>query len=679
MLKDFTPRLYQETILNTCVGKNTLVVLPTGLGKTAIAMMLAAQRLHMFPNSKIVFLAPTKPLAEQHLQSFRQNFDIADDKMALFTGDTSPAERAEQWNNINIVFATPQGIENDVLGSKISLKNVSLIIFDEAHRATGDYSYVFLAKHYQRQADFSKILALTASPGAEVLKIEEICKNLFIEAVEVRTDQDADVKPYVQETDITTIKLELPAGFKTIQQHLNNCVKSKLEEIKRYGLTKTISLVSKRELLGLQMDLQARLANGERDFETMKSLSLAAEAMKAHHALDLLETQCISALNEYFQKVFEEAKLGKSKAVKNLAEDNSFKTAFSLTQTLVANNIDHPKLAAARDICTKILAENKMAKIILFTQYRDTAVYVQKELEKASILSEVFVGQAKVKTTGLSQKKQIEMLAHFKDGMFSVLIATSVAEEGLDIPRVDSVIFYEPVPSAIRTIQRRGRTGRQEKGNVVMLIAKGTRDEAYSWSAKTKERAMNNILIGLKNTMMPTLPVQQKLVQDSTVIYADYREKSSGVVKELVEFGVDLKLEMLNTADYILSSRVAVEFKTAKDFVDSIVDGRLLDQLKSLKENYARPIVVVEGTEDLYALRNIHANAIRGMLATITINYGIPVLRTKDPKDTAAILAMIAKREQTENTSHFSPHASKKPITLKESQEYVISSLPAYA
>lgn len=676
MLRDFTPRLYQETILNTCVTKNTLVVLPTGLGKTAIAMMLTAQRLKTLPSSKIVFLAPTKPLAEQHLQSYSKTFQIDADRLALFTGDTSPAERAEQWNNVTVVFATPQGIENDVLSNKISLKQVSLLIFDEAHRATGDYSYVFLAKHYLRQADFPKVLALTASPGAETLKVEEICKNLAIEAVEVRTDQDADVKPYVQETEIRTIKLELPAGFKTVQAHLNNCIRAKLSEIKRYGLSKSVSLVSKRELLALQIDLQRRLSSGERDFETMKSLSLVAEAMKAHHALELLETQCIAALNEYFQKVFEEAKSGKSKAVKNLVEDNEFKTAFALTQSLVEKKIDHPKLAVAREIVTKALEENKTAKIILFTHYRDTAVHIKKELDAANVLSEIFVGQAKKKTTGLSQKQQIEMLDQFKDGLFNVLIATSVAEEGLDIPRVDSVIFYEPVPSAIRSIQRRGRTGRQEKGNVVMLVAKGTRDEAYSWSAKQKEKTMHNILIGLKHTLLQSIPVQQKLVQDSTIIFADYREKSSGVVKELVEFGVDLKLEMLNTADYVLSSRVAVEFKTTNDFVDSIVDGRLLAQLKALKENYARPLIIVEGTEDLYALRNIHANAIRGMLATITVSYGIPVLRTKDAKDTAALLAMIAKREQSEHPSSFSPHASKKPMTLKESQEYVVSSLP---
>jgi Fanconi anemia group M protein len=681
MLRDFTPRLYQETILSTCVEKNTLVVLPTGMGKTAVAMMLAAHRLKTYPTSKIVFLAPTKPLAEQHLQSFKKTFQIEEDKLALFTGDIPPEERIAQWQQVQIVFSTPQGLENDVIGSKISLENVSLMVFDEAHRASGDYSYVFIAKQYNRKAQFPKILALTASPGAELLKIEEVCKNLFIEAVEVRTDDDPDVKPYIQEVDVTWVKLDLPEEFRAIQRHLTDCIRSKLAEIKKYGLTKSIQFISKKDLLGLQAELRQRMTEGERDFSILRSISLTAEIIKVQHAIELLETQCVSSLKEYFTKVFEEAKAGKSKAVKNLVMDLNWKSAFILTQKAFELNIEHPKLAAAARLVENELAENRLAKLIIFTQYRDTAVRIKAELDKHKVLSEIFVGQAKKKDTGLSQKQQIEMLNQFKDGMFSVLIATSVAEEGLDIPRVDSVIFYEPIPSAIRSIQRRGRTGRQEKGKVMMLVAKGTRDEAFSWSARSKEKQMHKVLrdirsgIGekLKSQSQPTIA---SFVQEKVKLFADYREKGSGVVKELVELGVDVKLEMLKTADYILSSRCGVEFKTTEDFVQSIIDGRLLEQLKDLKRNFERPLLVVEGIEDIYSLRNIHPNAIRGMLATIAVSYGIPVLRTRDLQDTASLLLMIARREQSEDKRDFSPHGEKKPMTLKESQEYVVSALP---
>jgi Fanconi anemia group M protein len=256
----------------------------------------------------------------------------------------------------------------------------------------------------------------------------------------------------------------------------------------------------------------------------------------------------------------------------------------------------------------------------------------------------------------------------------------------LDIPRVDSVIFYEPIPSAIRTIQRRGRTGRQDKGKVVVLIAQNTRDEGYRWSAHHKEKKMHTVLQQMRSKLNTKFghvaPFQKFERQDikteerPALIFADYREKGTGVLKELSGLGASLKLEMLQVADYVLSPRCAVEFKTVEDFVQSIIDGRLLEQLKNMKQSYERPIVIVEGTQDIFAIRNIHPNAIRGMLATIAVSYGIPILYTKDAKDTAAQLIAVAKREQALQKDGWQPHAEKRAMTLQEQQEFVVCALP---
>ena len=159
-------------------------------------------------------------------------------------------------------------------------------------------------------------------------------------------------------------------------------------------------------------------------------------------------------------------------------------------------------------------------------------------------------------------------------------------------------------------------------------------------------------------------------------MFADHREKSSGVLRELSDMGIKLELQQLGIGDYILSSRCAVEHKTVPDFVDSIIDGRLLQQLKMMKQGYERPLLLLEGEEDLYSQRNIHPNAIRGMLANITVSYGIPILYAKTARETAELLVIIARREQDETSKHFSPHGSAKPVTLKEQQEYVVSSFP---
>ncbi|MBI4141084.1 hypothetical protein HY485_04580, partial [Candidatus Woesearchaeota archaeon] len=471
--------------------------------------------------------------------------------------------------------------------------------------------------------------------------------------------------------------------FKQIIKILQQCIKTKVNEIKKYGVNQDINTNSKKELLALQAQLHSEIGHGKPDFSVLKTISLLAEIMKVQHALELAESQGIAMLQKYFEKMLEEARAGRTKAAQNLAQDIHFKTALVKTQKLYEQKIDHPKLAEVKKIIEEEVKQNKLTKILIFTQFRDSAVKIAETIQSLqNVVPSIFVGQTKKGETGLSQKKQIEMLQQFKDGLFNVLIATSVAEEGLDIPTVNLVLFYEPIPSAIRSIQRRGRTGRHDKGKVILLIAKGTRDEAYHWTAKKKEKSMQyfmkNLRTTLKQKLTATQPTLTKFVGDEKKIkiFADYREKGSNTIKTLLDLGVELKLEMLQTADYVVSDRVAVELKKIPDFVDSLVDGRLMPQIKALKQNYYRPVLILEGTEDIYSIRNIHPNAIRGMLATIAISFGVPILHTKNEEDTAALLLAIAKREQEEGTRDFSLHGDRKPLTLAEQQEYIVSALP---
>jgi len=223
------------------------------------------------------------------------------------------------------------------------------------------------------------------------------------------------------------------------------------------------------------------------------------------------------------------------------------------------------------------------------------------------VKAQIFVGQLKKGETGLTQKEQKEILDKFRNNEFNVLVATSIGEQGLDITAVNLVIFYEPVPSAIRQIQRAGRTGRHEEGKIIILMTENTRDIGYHWSAHHKQKRMYSNLADLKKkitlqttTRQPTL----KKYQDRYNIFVDHREKGSKVIKELIDVGANVKLEQLHVADFLLSSRAAVEFKTVSDFVDSIVDGRLLEQIKLLKQNYERPLMIIEGIENIYSQRN---------------------------------------------------------------------------
>lgn len=681
MIKDFTPRLYQETIFATAANYNTLVVLPTGMGKTNIFLMLAAQRLKSYPESKILLLGPTRPLIEQYYNVFRKHFDIREEDIAVFTGFVAPEKRAELWKKAKIFFSTPQGLENDIMSNRIKLEEVSLLGVDEAHRAVQDYAYVWIAQQYMKTAKYPRILAMTASPGSDMEKIKEVCGNLSIEKVEVRTENDKDVKPYVQEVEIDWIKVELPEEFKRARDFLISIVKERGEALRKQGVT-NLGYMNKTDLLQLQAKLHGQIARGEKDFRNLKAVSLLAEIMKVQHALELVETQGSTASYRYIERLFEEGASTKVKAVRNLVSDEKFKNARFLIKKMFEDEIEHPKLEELKRIVSGETEKNGSMKIIVFNQYRDSAVKIKDELNKISgVKAKLFVGQMKKNETGISQKEQKKMLDEFRAGEINVLVATSIGEEGLDIPQVDLVIFYEPIPSAIRQIQRRGRTGRQDKGRVIILVTKNTRDEAYRWVAHHKEKRMYRNLESIKKNM--TLEKIEKkdetlvkYVGDKVRIIADLREKGSGILKELIEQRAELELKTLEVGDYVCSRRCCIELKTVEDFVNSIIDGRLLAQINALKRSYEKPVIIIEGETDIYSVRRVHPNAIMGMLATIAVSYGIPTLYSKNARESAGLIIAIARREQAETGKDFNAHADRKPLTLKEQQEYLVSALP---
>jgi len=684
-IKNFTPRLYQETIMATCAKSNCLIILPTGLGKTKTAILAAVQRLNSFPKSKILFLTVTKPLADQIYDEVKECTNLDEDKIELFTGMVKPEKREELWKNTTIIISTPQCIQNDIITGRLSLENVSLLIADEAHNAVKEYAYTWIAQQYYKKAQFPRIIGLTASPGSDLERIKEVCKNLYIEEIEVRTDNDPDVKPYIKEIEIEWIKVLLPPPFEQIQKFLKAFLKDRMSKLKKWGILqrKNIDFVNKKDLLSLQAQLRGRAASGEKDFVLWNAISVLAEIMKIQHGLELLETQGIFALHKYLTKLQKEGYSSKTKAIKKIVVDVNFKSALIKTEQMYEQGFQHPKLIELQKLVEKEVGANKKIKIIVFNQFRDNAKNIVEELNKLEDVSaRLFVGQLKKEETGLTQKEQKRILDEFRNNKFNTLVATSIGEQGLDIPKVDLVIFYEPIPSAIRHIQRRGRTGRQEKGRVIILMTKNTRDEGYRWSAHHKEKRMYKNLSSLNSKLkLENYSPKENLTkfmpeQDKIKIFADHREKGSGIIKELIDMNIDIKLEQLNIADYILSSRCGIELKTPEDFANSIIDGRLLEQIKQLKNSFERPLIILEGEQDLFSVRNIHPNAIRGMLATITISYGIPILFTRNPKESASLLNIIAKREQEQTGNDFSMHADRKPLTLKEQQEYVVSALP---
>lgn len=493
------PRDYQKAIFETAKNANTLVVLPTGLGKTLIALMLGVERIEKYPSSKILFLAPTRPLAEQHFSYFTKNLPDLFADLQLFTGSVNAKKRKKIFQTAEIIFSTPQCIANDLNNNLYSLSEVSLLIIDEAHRCLKNYDYTKVVKHYKQQSLNQRILGLTASPGSDVANVKEICKHLAVDEIEVRTRDSPDVKPYLQDLEFEKVIVPFPPEFLEIKLLLKKIYDQKIEELRSRNLL--FSPANKVTLLKLQGQLAARYSNA-RDFNAMRGMSLTATAIKLSHAIELLETQTLSGMNEYMKSLIEQAKNKKSKAVQALVKMPEFNAALISLQNLLTKKIEHPKLEEAAVLVENQFKEKLNSKVIIFTQFRETGVKIAKRLNQIeNVKAMTFFGQAKKNNTGLSQKEQKEIIQKLNDGEINVLVATSIGEEGLDINEVSTVIFYEPIPSAIRKIQRQGRTARLKPGKLIILMTKDTRDVPYHYASNAREKKMYKILDGVKDEL----------------------------------------------------------------------------------------------------------------------------------------------------------------------------------
>jgi len=500
-LEGITPREYQQKIFETCIKRNCLVVLPTGLGKTLIALMLTIDRMQKFPGEKVVILAPTKPLVEQHLKSFKKHLPGLFADIQIFTGAINATKRKGIWRTADIIFSTPQCVANDIKKNLYDLSEVCLLVEDEAHRCVKNYDYNFLAKKYLNQSINPRIVGLTASPGSDTQKIKEICRNLSIQEVELRTRESVDVKKYLQEIEYEKVHVDLPVEFEEMRHVLKKLFDRYVEELR---IRKVLfGPVSKIALINLQRKIMGTLARGGKNFNYMLGASACAQAIKIHHALELLETQTLDGFNKYLKKLFDEAAKKKSKGVINLVKNPEFNYVFMTSIELLTKGVEHPKIEKLLEIVKREKEKNENLKIIIFTQFRDSAVVISKKLNNISEFeAKVFVGQAKKNGLGMNQKEQKKIIEEFSENKINALCATCIAEEGLDIPEVNAVIFYEPVSSAIRTIQRAGRTARLQKGKLIMLITKKTKDEWSFYASRSREKKMGKAIADVQEELV---------------------------------------------------------------------------------------------------------------------------------------------------------------------------------
>ncbi|NAL78343.1 helicase-related protein [Nitrososphaera sp. AFS] len=618
-------RTYQDIIFKSVRNKNALVILPTSLGKTAIAILLCAEFLHKYKSKRVLIMAPTKPLVAQHMGSFFSLLRIPEDIVAIVSGKNQPESRLAIWNNgsLRLVFATPEVVRNDLVENRLSLAEFSLLVFDEAHRAVKDYAYTSIARYYLQQSSNPTIFAMTASPGSERGRVKEVCNNLSIEQIEYRNEEDPTVKPYVNPIQTTWQWFTIPQEYKYISSIFRSMLEEKLRFLIERGLLrkKNPNWIFKRDLINLGEEIQYKI---ELTMEELRgplysALMQQSSALTLTYCAELIESQGSQSLRAFLNRIENDA----GKAHLLLLNDRRIK---EIRTFINAMKLDHPKMTYLIHLLKQhysqpnekdnnmiagqekqVVLANERPKVLVFAHYRDTAKRIVETLNENGLQAVRFVGQARRELDmGMNQEEQSAVLESFRNGEFDILVATSIAEEGLDIPQVGLVVFYEPIPSEIRYIQRRGRTGRKSAGTVVILATKNTLDERYLYASKRRIEKMKQILSSLSSSLTPirrTISLPNPMTSEEISSYESRRKVFDGIVDKTLssQHGISTD-DLIQRVTFELNAKLArLKDKSKMDLL-SIESYTLTNEFKKQVDSASRRIhqlVAKSGTQGL--------------------------------------------------------------------------------
>ncbi len=676
-------RDYQIELALSALNVSSLITLPTGLGKTIIAALVTAHKLWSDKSGWVLLLAPTKPLCLQHFENLQRILNLNGDEIALWTGEIPIRQRHKSFR---LLICTPQLIFNELASQRLSLGDLSLLILDEAHRGVRDYAYVPIVQIYARQRGEHHIVGFTASPGSPQ-RLAEMATNLKLEKLLIKSEEDASVRKYIQKITPHLLPVQLSPFMSEIRDLL---LAQLQEELSKPGIKELISTnrPSFRRITEAMAQVSKRAAS-EHDYRLLEMVKSLASARRILMALERLDLGGASLFLDFVESQLRRSERGGApKSLKKVMHSQRISQAIELAKMQVSLDPPNPKLSMLEQILNKEVSVNGK-KVIIFVSYRLSADEIMTYLSrKGQIRVTQLIGQrVSSGLGGMTQREQKRAIDEFKHGDYDVLIATQVGEEGLDIFGADAIIFYDNTPSAIRFVQRIGRTARFFPGDAYILYFSGTSDERYLWIARRRESSMKRLIKTIATDRGPETErkrtpkgdlsgfLTKEAEPEKVKVIVDERERQSGVTQELAKLGALLEFKTLDIGDYIVSEDIIIERKTTKDFSVSIIDGRLFSQAGQMKELYALPVVLIEG-EDLFSVTGVHPNAIRGALISLIVDFQIPVIQAASSSETASYIFRIAEREQLEKKRFPRIRGEKKPPSLKQMQMYVVSGLP---
>ncbi|XP_044980617.1 DEAD-box ATP-dependent RNA helicase FANCM isoform X2 [Hordeum vulgare subsp. vulgare] len=490
-------REYQQYIVQKALFTNTLVALPTGLGKTFIAAVVMYNYFRWFPEGKIVFTAPSRPLVTQQIEACHNTVGIPQKWTIDMKGNLSPSMRSSLWKSKRVFFVTPQILENDIQSGICMVKQLVCLVIDEAHRASGNHAYCVAVRQLVAAAVPLRILALTATPGSKQPNIQAVINNLCISELIHRDESDPEVKRYVNTRTVELIKVPVGSDTTQVNAMILDLINTHVVQLRAAGVidNRDAANWNPHQLLILRTKFsQAPPPNIplEKKKEIHKSF---AALVSLCHVSKMLWSHGIKPAHESIK-----AKLKEGHSWNFASKNQTFWDAMNMMQKVSSEGLPSPKVQKLAEVLVDHFHKNdsKVSRVIIFSHFRESVNEIFGSLRDSGdglFRPAQFIGQTCTgdRRKGQTQKMQQAILQKFRAGEYNILVATSIGEEGLDIMEVDLVICFDANVSPLRMIQRMGRTGRKHEGQVVVLACEGQELQGYT-KKQGGARTMKNLL-----------------------------------------------------------------------------------------------------------------------------------------------------------------------------------------
>ncbi|KAM6917402.1 Fanconi anemia group M protein [Lycodopsis pacificus] len=526
-------REYQMKMSEAALFQNTLVCLPTGLGKTFIAAVVMYNFYRWYPSGKIVFMAPTKPLVAQQIEACYNVMGIPQAHMAELTGSTAANRRQEVWRTKRVLFLTPQVMVNDLSRDTCPAQQVKCVVIDEAHKALGNHAYCQVIRQLCSQTVQLRILALSATPGGDSKSVQSVISNLLISHIELRSEESPDVRAHSHQRSVDKVVVPLGEALSAHQARYLQVLEKFMSRLfqNRVMAHKDLRTLTKYQIILARDQFRKNPPPCIKGPQQGRLEGDFAFCISLYHGYELLMQMGLRSLFFYFQGIMDGSR-AMPRARNELQRTPIFLNLYHEMEAMFVKPsagpdepfvYSHPKLEKLEEVVVQHFrrwsessADNNgpqevSTRVMIFSSFRESVQEIADMLNHHAPLIRVmtFMGQASAGkgVKGFTQKEQLEVVSRFRQGGFNTLVSTCVGEEGLDIGEVDLIVCFDAQKSPTRLVQRMGRTGRKRQGRIVVILAEGREERIYNQS-QTNKRSVDKSIIANRSSfhMYPNSP-----------------------------------------------------------------------------------------------------------------------------------------------------------------------------